>query len=858
MHYEAIHNSSASKKGNIWIFWSSSIQRPSIISITDQSITVEVGGALITGVHANTLTVNRRELWMEMEDISLLNKPWLTIGDFNYVLREEENKGVLRPLKISMMEFNNCLHGCGLMQAPHSEIPKPRNIPFKALKVWKNHSGILPLIKESWGKPIQGNPIFIFMSKVNRLKTDIKECNWVVFGDVNKNLKLAEMEVLNSSIASDQEPYNNVLLNKLVTTRGKLEILSQHQNDIIKKKSRVQWLKDGASNTKFFHVNMKVRQAQNMIGGGIESTVPGESAPGPDGFAGWIYKFAWDIVGEDLIDAIRYCWRRNFIPEGLNANFIRLIPKVNNAKKAKQFRPIGLMNFSFKIFTKIWETRLGSIIHKMVSPQQGAFIKGRTIQEQIALASEMVNELNIKRRGGNFGLKIDITQAYDSLSWNFLFQVMSKFGVSDTSIHWLQVLLKSARISVLVNGGPAGYFKVGRWLRQGDPLSPLLFVLAEDALSRNITSMIQQGILKEMVNRKGVKPSNILFTDDVSVFMLVYKWPSRVIKECERIIRNFVWTGDPSKRKQVTLKWNKVCSPLSEGGLGIRRLEVVNKALIMKLFWKIQQGTNEMVKLFQAKFKNKNGDWISYYKKSSIWQGIKWVIAEVQEGTRCLVGNGETISVWKNKWIQDKALEERFQNHTYIQQFLRMKVAGLILEGEWVIPSEMMEMIDINELPALSGGEDKRIWPYTISGNPAISGYGFIGRTHSGEFLIVVSGGLGISTNYYAEILAILNAGEWAVSKGHREVWFRTDSAAAIFAFQSRKVPWFSIKRWEKICASLNSWCFIHSYMEVNFSADGLAKKGANLARGERRVYLSRPEFLVTLEIPNKSYYRFY
>ncbi|XP_026399096.1 uncharacterized protein LOC113294944 [Papaver somniferum] len=143
-------------------------------------------------------------------------------------------------------------------------------------------------------------------------------------------------------------------------------------------------------------------------------------------------------------------------------------------------------------------------------------------------------------------------------------------------------------------------------------------------------------------------------------------------------------------------------------------------------------------------------------------------------------------------------------------------------------------------------------------GNPSISGYGFIERTHSGEFLIVVSGGLGISTNYYAEILSILNAGEWAVSKGHREVWFITDSAAAIYAFQSRKVPWFSIKRWEKICASLNSWCFIHSYKEVNFSADGLAKKGANLARGERRVYLSRPEFLVTLEIPNKSYYKFY
>lgn len=75
--------------------------------------------------------------------------------------------------------------------------------------------------------------------------------------------------------------------------------------------------------------------------------------------------------------------------------------------------------------------------------------------------------------------------------------------------------------------------------------------------------------------------------------MSIHRWPKRVIKECERIIRNFLWTGDPSQRKQIVLKWNKVCSPIKEGGLGIRRLEVINKALLMKLVSKIQNGTEE-------------------------------------------------------------------------------------------------------------------------------------------------------------------------------------------------------------------------------------------------------------------------
>ncbi|XP_026378344.1 uncharacterized protein LOC113272762 [Papaver somniferum] len=142
-------------------------------------------------------------------------------------------------------------------------------------------------------------------------------------------------------------------------------------------------------------------------------------------------------------------------------------------------------------------------------------------------------------------------------------------------------------------------------------------------------------------------------------------------------------------------------------------------------------------------------------------------------------------------------------------------------------------------------------------GNPGISGYGFISGTSSGEFLVAVSGGLGVSTNYYAKILAVLNAGEWALSKGHEEVLLRTDSSAAISAFQSNKISWFAIKRWEKICARLKTWCFIYGYGETNFSADDLSNKGANISRGERRIYESRPHFLNPMEIPNQPYYKF-
>lgn len=178
-----------------------------------------------------------------------------------------------------------------------------------------------------------------------------------------------------------------------------------------------------------------------------------------------------------------------------------------------------MSNVSFKIFTKILETRIGNLMHKLVSPQQVAHVKGRCIQDQIILVSELVNEMSRKRRCGNVSLKLDISQAYDSVSWEFLFLALQKFGFSKNWCEWMHILFQSARISVMVNGGPCGFFSVGRGLRQGDPLSPILFVLMEEALSRRLTQLVNEGLICPMVVRKGIHPTHLFFADDVFIFI---------------------------------------------------------------------------------------------------------------------------------------------------------------------------------------------------------------------------------------------------------------------------------------------------------------------------------------------------
>ncbi|XP_026382515.1 uncharacterized protein LOC113277704 [Papaver somniferum] len=144
-------------------------------------------------------------------------------------------------------------------------------------------------------------------------------------------------------------------------------------------------------------------------------------------------------------------------------------------------------------------------------------MKGRNIHENINLASEMVNELQIKRKDGNVGLKLDITQAFDTVSWSFVLEVFRRYGFSEFWCDWILIILKSSRIFVLVNGSPEGFFSIDRGLRHGDPLCPLIFVLIEDVLRRNITKLFCEGHMTTMVTRKVSREKSKLYYGGGSV-----------------------------------------------------------------------------------------------------------------------------------------------------------------------------------------------------------------------------------------------------------------------------------------------------------------------------------------------------
>ncbi|XP_026399160.1 uncharacterized protein LOC113295013 [Papaver somniferum] len=142
-------------------------------------------------------------------------------------------------------------------------------------------------------------------------------------------------------------------------------------------------------------------------------------------------------------------------------------------------------------------------------------------------------------------------------------------------------------------------------------------------------------------------------------------------------------------------------------------------------------------------------------------------------------------------------------------------------------------------------------------GNPGIAGLFFVERNEHDKYLGAGSGGLGITTNYLAEVMALIVAGEWAVQKKYEKVCFRLDSKAFLLAFSYDKIPWIVENRWKNIRKHLSEISFIHSYREINFSADKMANKGVLLARGTIIYYEEKPSFLNQLEEEDGIYFRF-
>ncbi|XP_024640828.1 uncharacterized protein [Medicago truncatula] len=203
------------------------------------------------------------------------------------------------------------------------------------------------------------------------------------------------------------------------------------------------------------------------------------------------------------------------LTKGINSTFIALIPKVASPQSLNEFRPISLVGSLYKILAKILANRLRQVIGSVVSETQSAFVKDRQILDGILIANEVVDEARRSKKDLLL-FKVDFEKAYDSVDWGYLDEVMGSMSFPTVWRKWIRECVGTATASVLVNGSPTDEFSLERGLRQGDPLSPFLFLLAAEGLNVLMKALVDTDLFTgyRVGRENSVVVSHLQFADD--------------------------------------------------------------------------------------------------------------------------------------------------------------------------------------------------------------------------------------------------------------------------------------------------------------------------------------------------------
>lgn len=214
----------------------------------------------------------------------------------------------------------------------------------------------------------------------------------------------------------------------------------------------------------------EIKQALFAIGG--------LKAPGSDGFPALFYLSHWNICSKAIIRLITDAFSSGVIPKGWNHTLLTLVPKTQSPKDMNLFRPISLCCTLYKVISKVIVSRIRPFLKKWISPDQVSFVPGRHISDNIMITQEILHKCRMtKGNKGNLVWKIDLSKAYDKLNWDFIPQVLYELKIPPLLSKFIMSCVSSASFQVILNGDLSEEFCAGRGVRQGDPLSPYIFVL---------------------------------------------------------------------------------------------------------------------------------------------------------------------------------------------------------------------------------------------------------------------------------------------------------------------------------------------------------------------------------------------
>ncbi|KAL6125591.1 hypothetical protein ACLB2K_073647 [Fragaria x ananassa] len=257
-------------------------------------------------------------------------------------------------------------------------------------------------------------------------------------------------------------------------------------------------------------------------------------APGVDGFPALFFQNHWDLCAPEIVDVVKQAFSSVIIPAGLNHTLITLVPKISAPKHMHLFRPISLCCTVYKIISKIIVDRIRPMLKKWISPNQVSFVPGKQISDNIMIAQEILHKCkNAKGTKGFMAWKVDLSKAYDRLNWNFIEQVLYEVKIPIQLVKLIMSCVSTASYQIVLNGELSESFTGSKGIRQGDPLSPYLFVLCMEKLSHTIQHAIEMNYWKPIQSsQSGPFISHLFFADDLILFSEASTSQATIMKCC--------------------------------------------------------------------------------------------------------------------------------------------------------------------------------------------------------------------------------------------------------------------------------------------------------------------------------------